>query len=688
MTSWRILAIVFTALMVMSAERAHAQDTLRIVQPAGGEVFYIDRDTIDIVWTGIDDTSAVLIEYSVDGGVSWVTIADSARGLLYRWFPRNPTISSNYRIRVTLYRPPLETDDVVYQRHFSDVVDGTWSPSGARIVTAGQEPHVWNSKDGAQLNVMNEHVDRVNAVDWNRDSSLIVTASDDSTVRVYDAATYQFVRALPGHRGNVTHARFDRLGTSVATACTDGRVRIFNVQSGTGPTFPLPFTINHIAWSPASNRLVVCSDDTVVRIYNATGGLPLPLAGHTFSVVQAAFSPDGRYVLTAGGDATARIWDGTSGAQLFVLSDPREGVRCVAWSPNGAHVFVGMSDSTVIMFDATTGQRVRTFGGHRAGIVDVDVSADGKLITTASEDNNARVFAVEDGSLVRLMSHSRTVRRALWSPDDGRVLTTSEDGTARVWQIRQIPVQQATSVGAFSIAPAPPGSLQIHATGDTIFIGDEFDVVVSLRDAQNLDLVGADSLTLTFTYDGTIAWLLTKNDVASMRDSSGYTVVRMRTLPMPTGDQELFTLRFRATLGADSLTSFLATAIVVQGASVTVRTDAVAQPILVRGQCRVTADPRLYVGSGSRLQTIIAPNPVHDVLSVMTTLRETGFASFVITDLFGREMYRTDASPAEVTARAFDRSIDCGTWPSGQYVLRLSTPTNTRTVIIDRTGGR
>jgi WD40 repeat protein len=661
---------------------------LQVVQPAGGEVFYIDRDTIDIQWAGIDDTSAVLIEYSVDGGVSWVTIADSARGLLYRWFPRNPTISSNYRIRVTLYRPPLESDDVVYQRHFADVVDGTWSPSGARIVTAGQEPHVWNSKDGAQLNVMTEHVDRVNAVDWNRDSSLIVTASDDSTVRLYDATTYQFVRALPGHRGWVTHARFDRLGTSVATACTDGRVRVFNTQTATGPTFPLPFTINDLAWSPASNRLVVCSDDTVVRIYNATGGLPLLLAGHTFSVVQAAFSPDGRLLATAGGDATARVWDATSGAQLQVLSDPREGVRCVTWSPDGAFVFVGMSDSTVIMFDANNGQRVRTFGRHRAGIVDVDVSADGALLTTASEDNNARVFAVDDASLVRLMSHSRTVHLAQWSPDDGRVLTTSEDGTARVWQIRQIPVQQATSVGSFSIAPAPPGSLQIYATGDTVFIGEEFDVDISLRDAQNLDLVGADSLTLSFTYDGTIAWLLTKDDVASMRDSSGYTVVRMRTIPMPTTDQPLFTVRFRATLGADSLTRFLATAIVVQGASVTVRTDAVAQPILVRGQCRVTTDPRLYVGSGSRLQTIVAPNPVNDVLSVMTTLREAGFAQIVITDLFGRELYRTIASDGEVASRAFDRSVDCSLWPSGQYILRLSTPTDVRTVIIDRTGGR
>ena len=111
------------------------------------------------------------------------------------------------------------------------------------------------------------------------DGKRIVTASQDKTARIWDAATGKPIgEPLKGHEDAVMSAAF----------------------------------------SPDGKRIVTASQDKTARIWDAATGKPIgePLKGHEDAVMSAAFSPDGKRIVTASQDKTARIWDAETGKPI------------------------------------------------------------------------------------------------------------------------------------------------------------------------------------------------------------------------------------------------------------------------------------------------------------------------------------------------------------------------------------
>lgn len=86
--------------------------TLKIIQPNGGEVFVVGSDTM-ITWEGISPDDYVKIEYTTDNGISWILIADTVKGLEYNWkIPRTPSDKCLARITFQI-KYDLDLDDMV-----------------------------------------------------------------------------------------------------------------------------------------------------------------------------------------------------------------------------------------------------------------------------------------------------------------------------------------------------------------------------------------------------------------------------------------------------------------------------------------------------------------------------------------------------------------------------------------------
>lgn len=76
-----------------------------------------------------------------------------------------------------------------------------------------------------------------------------------------------------------------------------------------------------------------------------------------------------------------------------------------------------------------------TLTGHAAALTSVAMDRDGSRAVTTSEDGTARVFEVEAGKLVAVLKgHEQGVTSAAFSPDGMQVITSGRDKTARLWE--------------------------------------------------------------------------------------------------------------------------------------------------------------------------------------------------------------------------------------------------------------
>lgn len=65
------------------------------------------------------------------------------------------------------------------------------------------------------------------------DSSSVVSASMDGTVRVFDVETAQEMNCFDGHRAEVISARFNRHGDTLLTGSFDHSAMLWDIRSNT-----------------------------------------------------------------------------------------------------------------------------------------------------------------------------------------------------------------------------------------------------------------------------------------------------------------------------------------------------------------------------------------------------------------------------------------------------------------------
>ncbi|KIJ05963.1 hypothetical protein PAXINDRAFT_103567 [Paxillus involutus ATCC 200175] len=196
-----------------------------------------------------------------------------------------------------------------------------------------------------------------------------------------------------------------------------------------------------MVYLPDGGRLVTCSDDETVRIWDMENGEQEGMAmehgwGAAGWVQGLAVTRDGKRILSGGPDNVLRVWDVETQQSIAEWGGHEGGILCIVVSPDDQLVASGDRQGRIIIRetkeDGQTKHAIETVPGD---VNSICFSPDGTKLATAHDDNMIRVFDVENGDLILgpIEGHTDYVNSVVWSLDGNRFFTASDDDSIRSW---------------------------------------------------------------------------------------------------------------------------------------------------------------------------------------------------------------------------------------------------------------
>jgi len=435
--------------------------TARLWDIASGRVLQTFRGNSWWVWAA---------EFSPDGN-RIVTAGQDGKAIVWeRAVSRQPSAPSP--------QPPAASPAALYTQlteftnHDGAIYSARFSPKGDLVATGGYDKLVllWNPDEVRPTDIratldnkpqtkakalrLAGHDGPVRCVAFSPNGQLVLSGSDDNSLRVWDASDGASVQTLRGHGSAVHSCTFSPDGQNIL-AGDDDRVFVWNL-AGYEESRVLHSTVfrGHedavlsARFSPDGQKVVLASRDRTASLWNAATGKALQKfqEGHDFLVSSAQYFPNGKWIATGAGDNTVRIWNATAGTELVAFA-PTGRIGTLAISPDNRWIATGSAGNDVQIWAAPSGQAavkpaaldalekpIAQLTGHQAVVSALAFSLDGQWLASGDDIGRVRVWRRANNFWTFVHEHRGhsagiTITAVCFTPNGQRLITASGDNT-------------------------------------------------------------------------------------------------------------------------------------------------------------------------------------------------------------------------------------------------------------------
>ncbi|CEP19878.1 hypothetical protein [Parasitella parasitica] len=293
--------------------------------------------------------------------------------------------------------------------HDGEIFSCEFDHSGEYIASAGFDRQIllWNTYGEVKnYGVLKGHTNAVMEIHWSRDSNQIFSCSADKTVGIFDIKTGTRTRRWRGHSGIVNSCQVARRGAElVVSGSDDCTVKIWDNRTKEAvSTFENEYQVTSVCFSDAGDMIYSAGLDNDVKVWDVRKNqLAYTMKGHMDTIAGMSLSPDGNNLLTNSMDNTVRIWD----IKPFAAAD-----RCLkifegaphgfeknlikpCWATDGSQIACGSADRSVVIWDVDTRKILYKLPGHKGCVNDVDWHPKEPIIMSAKDSPIKRTVQMD-----------------------------------------------------------------------------------------------------------------------------------------------------------------------------------------------------------------------------------------------------------------------------------------------------
>uniref|UniRef100_A0A8C6UJ12 WD repeat-containing protein 48 n=1 Tax=Neogobius melanostomus TaxID=47308 RepID=A0A8C6UJ12_9GOBI len=216
-------------------------------------------------------------------------------------------------------------------------------PALNRLFTAGRDSiiriwSVYQHKHDPYIASMEHHTDWVNDIVLCCNGKTLISASSDTTVKVWNAHKGFCMSTLRTHKDYVKALAYAKDKELVASAGLDRQIFLWDVNTLTALT--------------ASNNTVTTSS----------------LSGNKDSIYSLAMNQMGTVIVSGSTEKVLRVWDPRTCAKLMKLKGHTDNVKSLLLNRDGTQCLSGSSDGTIRLWSLGQQRCIATYRVHDEGV--------------------------------------------------------------------------------------------------------------------------------------------------------------------------------------------------------------------------------------------------------------------------------------------------------------------------------
>jgi serine/threonine protein kinase len=309
---------------------------------------------------------------------------------------------------------------------------------GSGIISTTTKQPARETQQVAPLAELRGHAGAVTAVLFTDDGRYIVTAGQDTRLKVWNAGPATLVRTIDLDNGPATAVAL--FGNRALTGHATGEIVLWDLDRAEKLS---TFKRNEAAvWSLAfagrPDRFAASGHDWKVALWdtaNAAG--PVHVIDAHESAAQAVaygMSPQGPLLASGGADKIVKLWNLDTLDPLRTYRGHKDFVTALAFTPSGKTLASASLDGAIRLWSASSSRLQRRLYGHRGRVNGLAFSPAGDALASAGDDGQLRVWDAGRGRTLRtILGHTGAIKAVGFSPDGERIASAGEDGVVRLW---------------------------------------------------------------------------------------------------------------------------------------------------------------------------------------------------------------------------------------------------------------